>query len=63
MVFQALIFLRSNWEHVDDGLILEAIKLCQLAAKAQRAQVREAAMEEEEAHIAEDNRNVCEATV
>ena len=51
MVFEALLFLRSKWEHVDDGLILEAIKLYQLATKAQRTQVREAAMEEDEAHV------------
>ena len=63
MIFEALLSLRSNWIYVTDSLIVEAIKLNQLATKAQRTQVREAAMEEEEAHIAEDNRNLYEVTV
>ena len=63
IVFEALIFLRSNWEYVNDSLIVEAIKLNQHATKAQRTKVREDAMEEEEANIAEDDRNLHEVTL
>ena len=63
IVFEALLFLRSNWEYVTDSLIVQAIKLNQLATKSKRTQVKEAQMEEDEAHIAEDHRKLHDLTV
>lgn len=55
--------MRSNWGYVNDSIIVEAIKVHQLATKAHQTQVREDAMGEEETDNVEDDRNLHEVKV